>query len=150
MLQTVGRKKGIEGKSFQHAVGFGGSSIEAMGLLGPDPGCRLGPAPLSPAIVVLLHVPGNYPTLGSKDVDGGGDAVEDGTHLRVPGTPNVLAVPGAAPASPRYGSAQVRSPAPGGVTPPTALVQENVRNQMERPLSGRFGQRARVISLAFT
>ncbi|XP_065496938.1 cyclic nucleotide-gated channel beta-1-like isoform X4 [Caloenas nicobarica] len=44
---------------------------------------------------------GNYPTLGSKDADGGGDAVEDGTHLPVPGTPNMLAVPGAAPASPR-------------------------------------------------
>nr|XP_021135482.1 cyclic nucleotide-gated cation channel beta-1 [Columba livia] len=44
---------------------------------------------------------GSYPTLGGKDADGGGDAVEDGTHLPVPGTPNVLGVPGAAPATPR-------------------------------------------------
>lgn len=39
---------------------------------------------------------------------------------------------------------------PGALTPLTMLVQENVRNQMEQPLSGRFGQQARVISLAFT
>ncbi|XP_074442879.1 cyclic nucleotide-gated channel beta-1 [Larus michahellis] len=47
---------------------------------------------------------GNYPAVDIKDVDSGGDAVEnDGTHLPVPtaGTPNMLAVPGAAPASPR-------------------------------------------------
>lgn len=88
-----------------------------MGLLGLDPPCRLGPAPLSPAIIVLLHGPGSYPTLGGKDADGGGDAVEDGTHLPVPGTPNVLGVPGAAPATPRYGSAQASSPAPRGSHP---------------------------------
>ncbi|XP_054055621.1 cyclic nucleotide-gated cation channel beta-1 [Rissa tridactyla] len=47
---------------------------------------------------------GNYPAVDIKDVDSGGDAVEnDGTHLPVPtaGAPNMLAVPGAAPASPR-------------------------------------------------
>ncbi|XP_072729470.1 cyclic nucleotide-gated channel beta-1 isoform X2 [Ciconia boyciana] len=47
---------------------------------------------------------GNYPTVDIKDVDSGGDAVEnDGTHLLVPttGAPNVLVVPGTAPASPR-------------------------------------------------
>ena len=39
-----------------------------------------------------------------KDVDSGGDAVEnDSTHLPVPaaGAPNMLAVPGTVPASPR-------------------------------------------------
>ncbi|XP_074738063.1 cyclic nucleotide-gated channel beta-1 isoform X1 [Strix uralensis] len=47
---------------------------------------------------------GNYPTVDIKDVDSEGDAVEnDGTHLPVPpaNTPNMLAVPGTVPASPR-------------------------------------------------
>lgn len=55
-----------------------------------------------------------------KDVDSGGVAVEnDGTHLPVPtaGAPNTLAVPSTAPASPRYGSAQARSPGPRGLAP---------------------------------
>ncbi|XP_074769841.1 cyclic nucleotide-gated channel beta-1 isoform X2 [Athene noctua] len=55
---------------------------------------------------------GNYPTVDIKDVDSGEDTVEkDGTHLPVPtaNSPNMLAVPGTAPASPslpmRTGSA---------------------------------------------
>ncbi|KAM6250416.1 cyclic nucleotide-gated channel beta-1 [Spheniscus humboldti] len=47
---------------------------------------------------------GNYPTADTKDVDSGGDAVEnDGTHLLMPtiDTPNMVVVPGMAPASPR-------------------------------------------------
>lgn len=77
-------------------------------------------APLSPAITVLLHGPGNYPTVDIKDVDSGGDAVEnDGTHLPVPiaSSPNMLLVPGTVSASPRYVSAQAWSPAPGGSHP---------------------------------
>ncbi|XP_026712559.1 cyclic nucleotide-gated cation channel beta-1 isoform X2 [Athene cunicularia] len=55
---------------------------------------------------------GNYPTVDIKDVDSGEDTVEnDGTHLPVPtaNSPNMLVVPGTAPASPslpmRTGSA---------------------------------------------
>ncbi|XP_074958102.1 cyclic nucleotide-gated channel beta-1 [Phalacrocorax aristotelis] len=47
---------------------------------------------------------GNYPAVDIKDVDSGGDALEeDGAHLPVSTTsaPNTLAVPGMAPASPR-------------------------------------------------
>ncbi|KAM6380925.1 LOW QUALITY PROTEIN: cyclic nucleotide-gated channel beta-1 [Pluvialis apricaria] len=49
-------------------------------------------------------VEGNYPTVDIKDVDSRGNAVEnDGTHIPVPtaSTPNMLLVPGMAPASPR-------------------------------------------------
>ncbi|KAM6353388.1 cyclic nucleotide-gated channel beta-1 [Alca torda] len=56
---------------------------------------------------------GNYPTVDIKDVDSGGDAVEnDGTHLPVPtaGAPNMLAVPGTVPASPRR---KLRAPEDG-------------------------------------
>lgn len=105
-------------------------------------------ASLSPAITVLLHGPGNYPTVDIKDVDSGGDAVEnDGTHLPVPtaSSPNMLLVPGTASASPRYVSAQARSPAPGGLTPTMVPAQENVYNHVEQPISGRFGQRAGVM-----
>nr|XP_009940968.1 PREDICTED: cyclic nucleotide-gated cation channel beta-1 [Opisthocomus hoazin] len=58
----------------------------------------------SPLVLVLLRGPGSYPTVDIKDVDSGGDAVEnDSTHLPVPaaGAPNMLAVPGTVPASPR-------------------------------------------------
>ncbi|XP_009289079.2 PREDICTED: cyclic nucleotide-gated cation channel beta-1 [Aptenodytes forsteri] len=47
---------------------------------------------------------GNYPTVDIKDVDSGGDAVEnDGIHLPMPtiDTPNMVVVPGMVPASPR-------------------------------------------------
>ncbi|KAM6324922.1 cyclic nucleotide-gated channel beta-1 [Podargus strigoides] len=47
---------------------------------------------------------GNYPVVDIKDVDSGGDAVEnDGNHLPVPvaNGNNMLSVPGTAPASPR-------------------------------------------------
>ncbi|XP_059681050.1 cyclic nucleotide-gated cation channel beta-1 [Gavia stellata] len=47
---------------------------------------------------------GDHPTVDIKDVDSGGDAMEsDGTHLLVPtaSAPNMLAVPGKAPTSPR-------------------------------------------------
>ncbi|XP_064314241.1 cyclic nucleotide-gated cation channel beta-1 [Phalacrocorax carbo] len=52
----------------------------------------------------ISDLEGNYPAVDIKDVDSGGDALEkDGAHLPVPttGAPNMLAVPGMAPASPR-------------------------------------------------
>lgn len=95
--------------------GLGAALWQRWGL-GSHPGCRRDPAPPSPAIIVLPHGAGNYPTLEIKDVDSPGHAVEiHGTPLPVPtaSAPNLLAVPGAA--SPRYGSAQARSlPPPEG------------------------------------
>lgn len=84
--------------------------------------CWLQAAPCAPltCAIVLLHGPGHFPAVDIKDVDSRGDAVEkDSTHLLVPaaGTPDTLVVPGMALASPRYGSAQARSPALG-VSPP--------------------------------
>lgn len=64
--------------------------------------------------------PGTYPAADLEDVDGRGKAPEpDGTRLPVPtaSASHRLAVPGAVPASPRYGSAQARS-LPPGVPPP--------------------------------
>ncbi|XP_061225101.1 LOW QUALITY PROTEIN: cyclic nucleotide-gated cation channel beta-1 [Neopsephotus bourkii] len=88
---------GGKGEAFWNVVGFGGSSMEAMGFGGA------GPAPFSPAIIFLLHGPGNYPTVDIKNVDSGSNTVEDnGTHLPVPTTAgNMLAVPRVAPPSPR-------------------------------------------------
>ncbi|XP_010073329.1 PREDICTED: cyclic nucleotide-gated cation channel beta-1, partial [Pterocles gutturalis] len=69
---------------------------------------------------------GSYPTVDIKDVDSGGDAMEnDGTHLPVPSAPNTLAVPGTAPPSPRR---KLLAPAEGldeglvGQSPTRALL----------------------------
>lgn len=96
----VEKGMGGKGEAFWNVGGFGGSSTEAMGFEGA------GPASFSPAIIVLLHGPGSYPTVDIKNVDSGNNAVEDNwTHLPVPtAASNMLEVPGVAPASPRYSS----------------------------------------------
>lgn len=89
-----------------------------------------GPAPPSPAIIVLPHGAGAHPSVQIEDVDSPGRALEiRGSPGAVPaaGAPKLLAVPGAA--SPRYGHCP----------PPRLPGQGQLHSLVETLIASRFG-----------